>query len=474
MASDITRTWRGAIASGAAAQAKPMVAPPAAEEEPDVVERTHEEVTSSPTSLAAQTRRDAEGRTAVPSQMQPPILDALAQLDALGWRISKAEGKGDCSVLSMMAGHEIKDEAQVLNPSPDTLKLVQKARSAGVSIVVGTNPIGGITAKTFREQEGLCCTPQAAAKEMKAWRSNRHWYSEDNAHQSTAFLFGVSAHLGRPTIVLEQGEGGILDPCRVYAARNKNDALRRSPARIGKPETVPSWFPIKFAEVLAALMKDPSAYSVILYDGEVHFDPLVYGPAAPRAQADRAQLSYPPAAKTAAATKAAARKAAAEEATRKRAAEKAARKAQLQEQQRAVAREHANRWERERKAELAASRKQAHEARARAAKVEAEAKEQARVDQEHAQARRGRAKARRLIIPSLACLLLAAVGWARLPNVHPVATSFVEAVHASPFHESLFNGQLEHERPQRFHGRSDAWAPDEELTLGKILDDAVS
>ena len=26
----------------------------------------------------------------------------------------KAEGRGDCSVLSMMAGHEIKDEAQVL------------------------------------------------------------------------------------------------------------------------------------------------------------------------------------------------------------------------------------------------------------------------------------------------------------------------------------------------------------------------
>jgi hypothetical protein len=261
-----------------AAPTKPTVAPPPAELKPAVVERSREEATSSPTALEAQAKRDAEGRTAVPSQMQPPIPDALAQLGALGWRAGKAEGKGDCSVLSMMAGHEIKDEAQVLHPSADTLKLVQKARSAGVSIVVGTEPIGGIDAKTFRGQEGLCRTPQAAAKEMKAWRSNRHWFA-DNAHESAAFLFGVSAHLGRPTIVLEQGDGGILDPCRVYAARGEDGSLRKSKS---KPVSVPSWFPIKFAEVLTTLKKDPSAYSVLLYDGEVHFDPLLHGTTADR------------------------------------------------------------------------------------------------------------------------------------------------------------------------------------------------
>jgi hypothetical protein len=269
--------------ASAAPPAKPTVAPPAAEEEPDVVERTREEATRSPRALEAQARREAEGRTAVPSQVQPPVPDALAQL--VGWRAGKAEGKGDCSVLSMMAGHEIKDEAEVLHPSPATLKLVQKARSSGVSIVVGTDPIGGVDAKTFRGQEGICRTPQAAAKEMNAWRSNRHWYA-DNAHESAAFLFGVSAHLGRPTIVLEQGEGGILDPCKVYAARGKDGSLRRSPASVGKPETVPSWFPIKFAEVLTTLRRDPSACSVLLYDGEVHFDPLLHG----------AVVSAPPAA----------------------------------------------------------------------------------------------------------------------------------------------------------------------------------
>ena len=184
-------------------------------------------------------------------------------------------------MLSIMAGHEIKDEHQVLHPSTATLKLVQKARSTGVSLVVGTEPIGGISAKTFRAQEGLCRTPQAAAKDMKLWRSNRHWIS-DNAHESACFLFGLGAHLGRPVIVLEQGEGGILDPCRVYAARDTNGSQRRSLASKakGKPATVPSWFPIKFTEVLSTLRKDPSACSVLLYDGTVHFDPILHGDAA--------------------------------------------------------------------------------------------------------------------------------------------------------------------------------------------------
>ena len=251
----------------------------------DVVERSREEATSSPTALKAQAKRDAEGRTAVPSCVQPPIPDALAQLGALGWRLGKAEGKGDCSVLSMMAGHEIKDEAQVRHPSTDALKLVQKARDAGVSIVVGTQPIGGIDAKKFRAQEGLRRTPQAAAKEMKGWRSNRHWCA-DNAHESAAFLFGVSAHLGRPTIVLEQGGGGILNPCRVYAARGEDGSLHKSKSKLL------SWFPITFAEVLTTLKKDPSAYSVLLHDGDTHFDPLLHGTAADKV-ADLTSMQVP-------------------------------------------------------------------------------------------------------------------------------------------------------------------------------------
>ena len=181
----------------------------------------------------------------------------------------------------------------------------------------------------------------------------------------------------------------------------------------------------------------------------------------------------------AAATKAAAKKAAAEEAARKRTAEKAARGAQMHDQQREVERERATRWECERKTLLAASKKQADEAQARASKVEAEAKraamcERVRLQEEQTQARGGRAKARRLMLPSLACLLLAAVGWVRLPNVHHSSTSFLEAVRTSPFKESLFNGQPDHERAQRWHGRSDVWSPEEALTISQILDNEVS
>ena len=176
---------------------------------------------------------------------------------------------------------------------------------------------------------------------------------------------------------------------------------------------------------------------------------------------------------------AAQKKAAAEEASHRREAERLARDAQLQEQQRAAARERAEKWEREREAVLAASKKLASRARARAAKAETDAKEEAtrewaQLRESHTQSRRGRGKAGRLNLPSLACLLLAAVGWARLSNVHRSSASFLEAVRASPFDESLFNGQPGHERPQRFHGRSAVWTPEEEVTIDRILDDAVS
>ena len=167
-----------------------------------------------------------------------------------------------------------------------------KTRSATVSIIVGTEPIGGVIAsKTFRGQENLCRTPQAAAREMKLWRSNRHWFS-DNPHESAAFLFGLGVYVERAVIVLEQGEGGmILDPCKIYAARDGDGALRRSPASPGKPITVPSWIPIKFTEVLTTLQKKPAACSVLLYDGQAHFDPILYGE---EAAADREVASITP------------------------------------------------------------------------------------------------------------------------------------------------------------------------------------
>ena len=36
------------------------------------------------------------------------IPDAMAQLKAIGWEPDEAQGMGDCSVLSIHAGHEIR------------------------------------------------------------------------------------------------------------------------------------------------------------------------------------------------------------------------------------------------------------------------------------------------------------------------------------------------------------------------------
>ena len=244
---------------------------------PDIVVRSREEATSSPTAVKANAKRLAEGRTAKQGKTQQPVSDALDQLSSLGWRVVEAEGKGDCSVLSSIAGYEVKDEKEILNPSASTLKLVSKIRSASVSVVVGSAPIGGLPSKTFRVQEGLAPASQAAAKEMKLWRSNRHWYSE-NPHESSAFLFGIGLHLDRPIIVLEQGQGGILDPCKIYASR-QGDALCREPATNGKAETIPSFFPIPFSDVITSLQRAPSAQSVLLYNGTNHFNALLYGEA---------------------------------------------------------------------------------------------------------------------------------------------------------------------------------------------------
>ena len=213
-------------------------------------------------------------RPPVVSQTKPPVSNALQQLSAIGFEQIKVELKGDCFPLSVMAGHEIVDTAAVLTPTSDAQDLVLTLRKAGVGLVAGSKPIGGIESRVFREQEGLKKTPPAAIKEMKPYLAPRFWHS-DNAHLSAAFMFGCAAHLQRPTIVFEQSANGILDPSKVYAARD-NGLLRTSPAAPHKPETIPSFFPIDFATALVKLRDTPKAYSVLLYDGEEHFDALVH------------------------------------------------------------------------------------------------------------------------------------------------------------------------------------------------------
>ena len=104
-------------------------------------------------------------KMAVVSQTRPCVPDALAQLNAFGWKVVKVERKGDSFPLSVMAGHEIGCE-YVLNPTRHARKEVKTVRDASVALVVGTTPIGGIDAEVFRVEEGLAKTDFAARKQM--------------------------------------------------------------------------------------------------------------------------------------------------------------------------------------------------------------------------------------------------------------------------------------------------------------------
>ena len=62
---------------------------------------------------------------------------------------------------------------------------------------------------------------------MRPWRASRYWRSA-HKRRFAAFIFGCAAHLERPVYVLERGEGGVLDPLRVYGERDADGALRRT------------------------------------------------------------------------------------------------------------------------------------------------------------------------------------------------------------------------------------------------------
>ena len=164
------------------------------------------------------------------------------------------------------------------------------------------------------------------------------------------------------------------------------------------------------------------------------------------------------------------KKAKAAKAAEERAAAKVARQEQMEAETHAATLERGNKWRRERRASLMASEQLATAAAARAKVAEADAIATAKREAEKQQQRNGRKRGRSsLLLPSLAFLVLATAGWVRLPAAHFASESTLAAVRASPFNESLFNG--EGDLGERFHGRAD-WAPTMEATLSQILDGA--
>ena len=216
-----------------------------------------------------------EKRPPVQSRIRPPIPfeEALARLSSLGFTLEEAEGEGDCYFLSVMAGHEI-TASHALHPTPSTRDKVKFVREQAVSLVSGSAPIAGIEAEVWRVEEGLPKTPLGASRSLKRFRQLGHWY-DPNRFKSSAVMFAFATHLGRQVAVLEKAHGGILDPCKVYGARKDGKPLHTS-TQSGKH--APSWVTIPFDELLQRVKADPSAFSLLVYNGSDHFSPLVLPP----------------------------------------------------------------------------------------------------------------------------------------------------------------------------------------------------
>ena len=164
-----------------------------------------------------------------------------------------------------MADHELTvDEA--LDPSATTDAAVKQMRENSVSLVCSDTPIGGIDAQIWRVEEGLPKTALGATRALKKFNNLRHWY-DPNKRKSTAVMFGFAAHSGRTIAVLEKAYGGILDPIKLYGARDASGALVRSIAKAGKAETVPSWTTATFDELIEMLRKAPHRFSLLEYNG---------------------------------------------------------------------------------------------------------------------------------------------------------------------------------------------------------------
>jgi hypothetical protein len=216
---------------------------------------------------------DPPVRQPVPSHILPPkpVAEVETTLAAQGWRLGSAAPNGDCAPLSILAGHELSAQEAAL-PSAATTERVLHVRTSAVNLIAGTATLGGIPSATVRDQEGLPKASGAAQRFFKSWKKAGHWRSTKGG-ASSGFLLGCAVHVQRQVAVLALNDAGNFeDPARVYGMRNGIE-LRRTPGRGGDPETIPCYFPVEITILLEQLRSNPSAISLLKYNGTNHFDP---------------------------------------------------------------------------------------------------------------------------------------------------------------------------------------------------------
>ena len=228
---------------------------------------------------------ESEGsRPPIPSQVLPPVPIVVARarlVTQARYTIAAAARDGDCYLTSGLASAGDITPHEALHPTEAVGGQVQTLRTAAIDCVAGDGPIGGIDASVYRTAEHLPADAAAAEAAMLPWRTPGHWRTEGEEFKSPIFMFGAAvAGFGRPVIVLEERDGAYLNPASCYGALDANGALHRTAARGGAPETIESFYPIPFDQVVAAMQRAEPPL-LISFDGVDHHSPFVRVEVAP-------------------------------------------------------------------------------------------------------------------------------------------------------------------------------------------------
>lgn len=202
-----------------------------------------------------------------------------ANFEAIHFKATKASNFGDCYPLSSVAGFEITDLAEIANPTTKTIEFIRKLRVRSIDGVCGDSPIGGIRADITRQQEGVMARSLSASRQMSQWKNSGHWIS-DNRKLSAFFQFAIAYKgIDRPVACVEtKDDTYYYDPIRIYGYKNPEGDLYVEPGTANKPASPPCFKTMPIEDVVKMLRNNPKSMSLVKYNGNDHFDPIVFCP----------------------------------------------------------------------------------------------------------------------------------------------------------------------------------------------------
>ena len=90
---------------------------------------------------------------------------------------------------------------------------------------------------------------------MKSWREPK-FYKDTVPHRAAAFFLGLSVSIQRPIIVIEENARGFLiDPARIYGARDDAGKLRQVAGTAVHPAIIPAYTDITFDDIQTLIRK---------------------------------------------------------------------------------------------------------------------------------------------------------------------------------------------------------------------------